>query len=131
MYATHRQTTIGAQKWQNLAIKYQTKAYDLTKGCSDPADYPNEVFYCYRGYASCMQMCDACWAHIDATNDAYFRRLDYEQSKRELVKAEADYYAERDRHFISMMCYIAAILLGILFADVWVSFIEWLAPLLI
>ena len=74
MYNSHISTVNGAQKWLYLAISYQTRAEKLSKNFSSPSDYPDSVFACYRGYARCMQMYDACWSHIDATNASYFKK---------------------------------------------------------
>lgn len=68
MYNSHISTVNGAKKWLYLAISYQTRAEKLSKNFSSPSEYPNSVFACYRGYARCMQMYDACWSHIDAMN---------------------------------------------------------------
>ena len=131
MYNSHVSTVNGAQKWLYLAISYQTRAEKLSKNFSSPSDYPDSVFACYRGYARCMQMYDACWSHVDAMNAAYFRRQEYENAKKEREKRVADLQAKQDTKFVSVIGYLVAILIGILFADVWISFIEWLAPLLI
>lgn len=131
MYATHTQTIIAAQRWLDMAIAYQTRALTISNKFDSPSQYPNSVFACYRGYARCMQMYDACWARVDAINAAYFRWKEYENSKKEREKQIADFQAKQDSNFISGIGYMVAILIGILFADVWISFIEWLAPLLI
>ena len=131
MYADHRQTVESAQRWLNMAIAYQTRAAKLSKKFSNPSEYPDSVFACYRGYARCMQMYDACWSHIDAINASYFRKRDYEEKQVEIQRKLAEKQAEKDYRFIRVMFYLVAVLIGILFADVWISFIEWLAPHLI
>lgn len=131
MYDTHIKTIKAAQHWFDMAIAYQTHALKLSKKFDKPSEYPDSVFACYRGYARCMQMYDACWSHVDAMNAAYFRRQEYENAKKEREKQIADFQAKQDANFISGIGYLVAILLGVLFADVWISFIEWLAPLLI
>lgn len=131
MYSTHNETVNGAQKWLYLAISYQTRAEKLSKNFSSPSEYPDSVFACYRGYARCMQMYDACWAHIDAMNAAYFRQIDYTENQIERQQQKADKEAKTDEQFIHVMLYLVSALIGILFADVWISFIEWLAPHLI
>ena len=131
MYNSHISAVNGAQKWFYLAISYQTRAEKLSKNFSSPSDYPDSVFACYRGYARCMQMYDACWSHIDATNASYFRKKDYEEKQTEIQRKKADKEAKTDEQFIRVMFYLVAVLIGILFADVWISFIEWLAPHLI
>ena len=131
MYTTQRQTIEAAQRWLDMAIAYQTKAEKITQKFVNPSQHPDTVFSCYRGYARCMQMYDACWAHIDAMNAAFFRRQDYENAKKEREKQIVDFQAEHDAKFVSGIGYTVAILIGVLFADVWISFIEWLAPLLI
>ena len=131
MYATYNQTIEAAQRWFNMAIEYQTRAVKLANNFSNPHDYPESVFYYYRGYARCMQMYDACWAHIDAMNKAYFRKRDYEEKQIESQRKKADKEAKTDEQFIRVMFYLALALIGVLFADVWISFIEWLAPHLI
>ena len=78
-----------------------------------------------------MQMYDACWSHIDATNASYFRKKDYEEKQIEIQRKKADKEVKKDVQFIVVMFYLVAVLIGILFADVWISFIEWLAPHLI
>ena len=82
MYANHSQTVEAAQRWLNMAIAYQTRAEKLSKKFSRPSEYPDSVFSCYRGYARCMQMYDACWSHVDAMNASYFRNRDYEERKK-------------------------------------------------
>ena len=131
MYANHRQTIEAAQRWLNMAIAYQTRAEKLSKNFSSPSDFPDSVFACYRGYVRCMQMYDACWAHVDAMNAAYFRRRKYYDAKKEREKRVAEFQAKQDAEFVSGVGCIVLIFIGVLFADVWVSFIEWLAPLLI
>ena len=78
-----------------------------------------------------MQMYDACWSHVDAMNASYFRKIDYEEKQIEIQRKKADKEAKTDEQFIRAMFYLVAVLIGILFADVWISFIEWLAPHLI
>ena len=131
MYATHRQTIEASQRWLYMATAYQTRAEKLSQKFNKPSEYPNSVFTCYRGYARCMQMYDACWAHVDAMNSAYFRRQEYENAKKEREKRIADFQAKQDCKFVSGIGSLVAFLIGVLFADVWISFIEWLAPLLI
>lgn len=138
MYANSRQAMIGAQRWFNLAIRYQTNAEKTTQKYNDPDDYPDSVFMYYRGYCRCMQMYDACWSYIDRCNEKWFkkqldRQIDEEIKENERIEQRiiADFQAKQDAKFVSGIGYLVAILLGILFADVWISFIEWLAPLLI
>lgn len=131
MYTTYSQTIEAAQRWFNVAIAYQTRAEKLSKKFDDPSQYPNSIFACYRGYARCMQMYDACWSRIDAINTSYFRHQEYEKAKKEREKLISDFQAEQDIDFISCMGYLVLILIGILFADVWIPLIEWLAPHLI
>lgn len=131
MYATEQETIEAAQRWLIFATAYQTRAEKLSQKFIKPSDYPSSVFACYRGYSRCMQMYDACWAHVDAMNAAYFRRQEYEKAKKEREKQIADFQAKQDAKFVSGIGYIVAFLISILFADVWISFIEWLAPLLI
>lgn len=131
MYATYNQTIEAAQRWFDMAIAYQTMAVKLSKGLPSPSDYPNSVFACYRGYARCMQMYDACWAHIDAMNKAYFRKRDYEENQAYQRLQKADKEAKSDEKLVRIMLYLVSAFIGLLFADVWISFIEWLAPHLI
>ena len=131
MYNSHIGTVNGAQKWLYLAISYQTRAEKLSKKFSRPSDYPDSVFSCYRGYARCMQMYDACWSHIDATNASYFRKKDYEEKQIEIQRKKADEEAKKDEKFILVMFYLVSALFGLLFANVWILLIEWLAPHLI
>ena len=131
MYNSHISTVNGAQKWLNLAVSYQTKAVKLSKNFSSPSDYPDSVFACYRGYARCMQMYDACWSHIDVMNKSYFRKRDYEEKQMCQRLQKADKESKSDEKFIRIMFYLVSAFIGFLFADVWISFIEWLAPLLI
>ena len=131
MYNSHVSTVNGSQKWLYLAISYQTRAEKLSKNFSSPSEYPDSVFACYRGYARCMQMYDACWSHVDAMNASYFRKRYYEEKQIEIQRKKADKEAKTDEQFIRVMFYLVAVLIGILFADVWISFIEWLAPHLI
>ena len=131
MYNSHISTVNGAKKWLYIAISYQTRAEKLSKNFSSPSDYPDSVFACYRGYARCMQMYDACWSHIDATNASYFRKKDYEEKQIEIQRKKADKEAKKDEKFILVMLYLVSALIGVLFSDVLFSFIEWLAPLLI
>ena len=131
MYNSHISTVNGAQKWLNLAISYQTKAAKLSKNFSSPSDYPDSLFACYSGWSRCMQMYDACWSHIDAMNASYFRKKDYEEKQIDIQRKKADEEAKKDERFILVMFYLAAALIGLIFADVWILFIEWLAPLLI
>lgn len=131
MYSTYSQTIEGAQRWLYMAIAYQTRADKLYKKFDYPSQYPDTVFVCYRGYSRCMQMYDACWSRIDAINTSYFRRQEYEKAKKEHEKRIADFYAKHDADFISIIGCLVVFLIGVLFADVWISFIDWLAPLLI
>lgn len=131
MYATHRQTIEASQRWLYMATAYQTRAEKLSQKFNNPSEFPNSVFACYRGYVRCMQMYDACWAHVDAMNAAYFRHQEYENAKKEREKRIADLQAKQDLKFVSGIGSLVAFLIGVLFADVWISFIEWLAPLLI
>lgn len=131
MYNSHISTVNGAQKWLNLAVSYQTMAKKISKNFSSPSDYPDSVFACYRGYARCMQMYDACWSHIDAMNASYFRKKDYEEKQIEIQRKKADKEAQKDEKFIRVILYLVSVLIGFLFADVLISFIEWLSPLLI
>ena len=48
-----------------------------------------------------------------------------------IQRKNAEKEAEKDERFIRVMFYLVAVLIGILFADVWIPFIEWLAPHLI
>lgn len=131
MYVTHRQTISAAERWLGMAIAYQSRAVKLSKNFDSPSQYPNPVFACYRGYARCMQMYDACWAHVDAMNAAYFRRQEYENAKKEREKQLAEFKAKQDAKFLSGIGQLVLLLFGILYADIWISSIEWLAPLLI
>ena len=131
MYATYNQTIEAAQRWFDMAIAYQTMAVKLSNGLPSPEDYPDSVFACYRGYARCMQMYDACWSRIDAMNKAYFRKRDYEEKCAYQRLQKADKEAKSDEKFIRIMFYLVSAFIGFLFADVWISFIEWLAPHLI
>lgn len=131
MYATHDKTIEASQRWLNMAIAYQTMAVKLSKDLPIPSDYPDAVFACCRGYSRCMQMYDACWSHIDAMNAAYFRKKDYEEKQIEIKRKRADEEVKKDGRFIRVMLYLVSALIGVLFADVWISFIEWLAPHLI
>lgn len=131
MYATYNQTIEAAQRWFDMAIAYQTMAVKLSKGLPSPSDYPGSAFACYRGYARCMQMYDACWAHIDAMNRAYFRKRDYEEKQAYQRLQKADKEAKSDEKLVRIMLYLVSAFIGLLFADVWISFIEWLAPHLI
>ena len=131
MYTTYSQTIKASQRWLYMATAYKTQAEKLSKNFDEPSQYSNAVFACYRGYARCMQMYDACWSRIDAINTSYFRRQEYEKAKKEREKRIADFQAEKDEEFISVVVYIVAIFVGILFSNAWISFIDWLAPLLI
>ena len=126
-----RETIDAAQRWLGMAIAYQTRAEKLSQKFDKPSEYPDTVFACYRGYARCMQMYDACWARVDAMNAAYFRRREYYEAKKEREKRFAEFQAKQDAEFVSGIGCLVSIFIGILFADVWISFIEWLAPLLI
>lgn len=138
MYENVRQAIEGAQRWFKMAIRYQTKAEKLSKKYADPSMYPATVFACYRGFCHCMQMYDACWAYIDRHNEKWFReqlerQLEEERKENERIRQRiiADAQAEKDAKFVYGIGYLAAAVIGILFADVWISFIKWLAPLLI
>lgn len=131
MYATHKETVEASQRWLCMAIAYQTHARKLFKKFGEPSYNTNPLFACFRGYDRCMQMYDACWSHVDAMNSSYFRHQEYENAKKEREKQIADFQAKQDIKLVSAIAYPVAILLGILFADVWMSYIEWLAPLLI
>ena len=128
MYVTKQQTFEASQRWLNMAIAYQTRAEKLSQKFDDPSQYPNSIFACYRGYARCMEMYDACWSHIEAMSIAYFRSKEYENSKEERKKLIADFQSEQDIDFVAHIGCIALILISILFADAWLSFFEWLAP---
>lgn len=129
MYNSDLETLKGAQKWFKLSMSYQTKAEEISKNFSNPSEYPDSVFRCYRGYARCVNMYKACFAHLDATNDAYFRLQDYEKAKKEREKLAADLQAKRDASFVFVIGYAVFILIAVLFSDVWIPFIEWLAHL--
>lgn len=131
MYNSHISTVNGAQKWLNLAVSYQSMAEKISRNFSKPSDYPDSVFMCYKGYARCMEMYAACWSHIDAMNKAYFRKRYYEENKIVSQRKTADDKAKQDEKFMRVMIYLVFAIIGIIFADVWISFIEWLAPLLI
>ena len=138
MYANSRQAINGAQRWFNLAIRYQTKAEKMSQKYSDPSMYPDSIFACYRGYSHCMQMYDACWSYIDRCNEKWFKKQLDKQIEEEIKEKErieqriiADFQANQDAKFVSVIGSLVAFLIGVLFADVWISFIEWLAPLLI
>lgn len=131
MYNSHISTVNGAQKWLYLAISYQTMAVKLATSLPITSGYTDEVFACCRGYDRCMQMYDACLSHIDAMNASYFRKRDYEEKQIEIQRKKADEEAKTDEQFIRVMFYLVLALIGVLFADVWISFIEWLAPHLI
>lgn len=131
MYNSHISTVNGAQKWLNLAVSYQSMAEKITRNFSKPSDYPDSVFMCYKGYSRCMEMYAACWSHIDAMDKAYFRKRDYEENMIASQRKTADDKAKQDEKFIQIIMYLVLAIIGIIFADVWVSFIEWLAPLLI
>ena len=128
MYNSHISTVNGAQKWLYLAISYQTRAEKLSKNSSSPSEYPDSVFACYRGYARCMQMYDACWSHVDATNASYFRKKDYEEKQIEIQRKNADKEVEKDDKFIRAMIYLLSALTGLLLAAVWILFVEWITP---
>ena len=131
MYANRSKTIEAAQRWLNMATAYQTSAAKLSNKFSKPSEYPDSVFACYRGYARCMQMYDACWSHIDAINASYFRKREYEEKQIEIQRKKAEKEAEKDERFIRVMFYMVTVLIAILFKDVWIPFIEWLAPHLI
>lgn len=129
MYNSDLETLNGAQKWFKLAMSYQTMAEDISKNFSNPSEYPDAVFRCYRGYARCVEMYKACFARLDATNDAYFRRLDYENAKKEREQRTADLQAKQDSKFVFVIGSLVFILIAVLFADIWTPYIEWLARL--
>lgn len=131
MYATHNQTIEAAQRWFNMAIAYQTKAVKLSKCLPVPSDYQDSVFACYRGYARCVQMYDACWSHIDAMNASYLRKKDYEEKQIEIKRKKANKEVEKDDKFIRVMIYLLSVLTGLLLAAVWILFVEWITPHLI
>ena len=131
MYNSHTSTVNGAKKWLYLAISYQTRAEKLSNNPSSLSKYPDSVYECYRGYSRCMNMYDACWSHIDAMNASYVRKRIYEEKQNEIQRKMADKEAKTDEHFIRVMFYLVLALIAVLFADVWISFIEWLAPHLI
>lgn len=131
MYNSHISTVNGAQKWFDLAASYSHMAEKISKNFSKPSDYPDSVFMCYKGYARCMEMYAACWSHIDAMNKAYLLKRDYEEKKVERLIQKADKEVKTDEKFMRVMVYLVFAIIGIIFADVWISFIEWLAPLLI
>lgn len=131
MYVSHNQTVEASQRWLNMAISYQTRAEKLSKKFNNPSDYPDSVFACYRGYARCIQMYDACWSHIDAMNASYFRKKDYEEKQIEIKCKKADKEVEKDDKFIRVMIYLLSVLTGLLLAAVWILFVEWITPHLI
>lgn len=131
MYVSHNQTVEASQRWLNMAISYQTRAEKLSKKFNNPSDYPDSVFACYRGYARCIQMYDACWSHIDAMNASYFRKKDYEEKQIEIKRKKADKEVEKDDKFIRVMIYLLSVLTGLLLAAVWILFVEWITPHLI
>lgn len=138
MYQNTRHAIEGSQRWFKMAIRYQTKAQKLVKRYSGASLYPSSIFACYRGYARCMQMYEACWAYVNRCNEQYIkerrnRQLQEERKENERIRQRmaADAQAEKDAKFVYGIGYLAAAVIGILFADVWISFIKWLAPLLI
>lgn len=131
MYNSHISTVDGAKRWLYLAISYQTRAEKISNNPYALSKYPDSVYACYRGYSRCMQMYDACWSHIDAMNASYVRKRIYEEKQNEIQRKKADKEAKTDEQFIRVMFYLVLVLIGVLFADVWISFIEWLAPHLI
>lgn len=131
MYVSHNQTVEASQRWLNMAISYQTRAEKLSKKFNNPSDYPDSVFACYRGYARCIQMYDACWSHIDAMNASYFRKKDYEEKQIEIKRKKANKEVEKDDKFIRVMIYLLSVLTGLLLAAVWILFVEWITPHLI
>ena len=131
MYNSHISTVNGAQKWLNLAVSYQSMAEKISRSFSKPSDYPYSVFMCYKGYDRCMEMYNACWSHIGAMNKAYFRKREYEEKKIERLTKMADKESKTYEKFIIVIMYLVLAIFCIIFADVWLSFIEWLAPLLI
>ena len=131
MYVSHNQTVEASQRWLNIAISYQTRAEKLSKKFNNPSDYPESVFACYRGYARCIQMYDACWSHIDAMNASYFRKKDYEEKQIEIKRKKANKEVEKEDKFIRVMIYLLSVLTGLLLAAVWILFVEWITPHLI
>lgn len=131
MYVSHNQTVEASQRWLNIAISYQTRAEKLSKKFNNPSDYPDSVFACYRGYARCIQMYDACWSHIDAMNASYFRKKDYEEKQIEIKRKKANKEVEKEDKFIRVMIYLLSVLTGLLLAAVWILFVEWITPHLI
>lgn len=129
MYNSDFETLEGARKWFNLAMAYQTKQENISKPFSSQAEYDDYVLYCYRGYARCVEMYKACFAHLDATNDAYFRRQDYEKAKKEREQRAADLQAKQDSKFVFVIGSLVFILIAVLFAGVWTPYIEVLARL--
>ena len=100
MYATYRQTIEATQRWLYMATAYQTQAEKLSKIFDEPSQYPDAVFACYRGYARCMQMFDACWSRIAAMNSVYFRSQEYENMKKYREKQIVDFQSKQDAKFV-------------------------------
>lgn len=125
MYNLYHETLIGAQKWLDLATAYNTRAEKILNS----SKHRDSVLYCFNGFDRCMQMCEACLAHADAMKAAHLRRQEYENIKKEREKLAADFQAKQDKKFVLVIGYLVLILIVILFADVWIPFIEWLAHL--
>lgn len=125
MYNSYLETLIGAQKWVNLATSYNDRAEKILKSHGSR----DSVLYCFKGFDRCIEMCEACLAHADAMKSAYLRRQEYENIKKEREKLAADFKAKQDKKFILVIGYLVLILIVILFADIWIPFIEWLAHL--
>lgn len=114
MYKTRSQIVENARRWYSLAIAYQTRAIKLTNGICSPKDYPIEVFMCYRGYARCIQMYDACWIILDRMNIKY-----------EKEKAKANQMAEVDLKFVSYIAALVALLiLGLFSGEIFESLVR-------
>lgn len=128
MYVSHNQTVEASKRWLNMAIAYQMRAEKLSKKFNNPSDYPDSVFACYRGYARCIQMYDACWSHIDAMNASYFRKKDYEEQQIDIQRKNVDKEVEKDDKFIRAMIYLLSVLTGLLLAASWILFVEWITP---
>ena len=126
MYERNSEIIKSAQKWLDLALAYQTKAIKLTRKYSSPHEYPDEVFYCYRGYSRCMEMHDACFARIGRIKLIYSANVTNDDSRSIMTTS-----VEQDEHFITIIAYIVAAIIGVLYADIWVSVIEWLAHYLV
>ena len=128
MYTTQNQAIEASQRWLNIAISYQTRAEKLSKKFNNPSDYPDSVFACYRGYARCIQMYDACWSYIDAMQASYFRKKDYEEKQIEIQRKNVDKEVEKYDKLTRVMIYLLSALTGLLLASVWILFVEWITP---